>query len=428
VCWDLLAGDAAEARGVAADSFGHVFVVGRVWGNLQLDATHEIMGDAAGDGFVAGLGADGSVSWVLRIGATGAQTASAVAVDAMGNVIVGGYSQSQVTLGSVTVPPGLFAIKLSNGGSPIWGSSFAGGDGSTLEDITVVPGGDVIAGGAFLGTIDFGAGGSFIANAGTSGTASDAWFGRLQAADGKKLNGKAWGDDKTQSVRGVRVLNDNLYVAGTYQGSMTLSFGASPLNSNGTSVFLAKLSLQQAGKVVWQKSFGDTAELSSAGLAVDATGNVLVGGQFAGTISFDGTTHMAGAGSNALFAALYTPGGAPAWSRAFAAGSGEVHADFDEVGNVTLAGGFLGAISLDSYQASNAGTNRNVYVAKLGPLGAVQWLATFSGTAESNARGVATLPFGESVIVGGASNGTVNFGGGFVSVAGSDAFAVKVGQ
>jgi hypothetical protein len=427
VCWDLLWGNGATIRAldVTVDTAGRSYVVGQFSGTMRLDCAHTLTGDSAGDGFVVALTPSGTVSWVETISGPLAQTVSAVTVDGMGNVIVGGYTQNSVPVGNLSVSPGLFAAQFNANGAVAWVTSLGGSDGSSVDDVATAANGDVDMAGRFLGTINLGSGPAMAA-----GTPI-AWTGVLQNSDGLALSGGTWGTGSGQVLNLTGYRRDgsgNTYIAGTFQGTISPpGVGLGPLTSaGGTDVFMVKYYPAPPVKVLSQAQYGDAQDQSVSTLAVNGSGDVLLGGQFAGTIMYADMPYTAPAGGTALFV-LY--GGTNLWAYSFGDGPGEVHASMDQAGQIVLAGGFLGAIDFNGAQVSNPTMNQNIFAAKLDPVvGAPIWLRSFAGSGASVAHGVAAIPFGDSIVVGEVSGAISFVDGGIEATAGTDAFVVRLGQ
>jgi hypothetical protein len=83
-----------EAFGVAVDGAGHVYVVGGTAGDLEGSST------GSADAFVRTYDADGGVLWTRQFGTSDGELAWHVAVDAVGQVLVAGF-----TFGAWRPPP-----------------------------------------------------------------------------------------------------------------------------------------------------------------------------------------------------------------------------------------------------------------------------------------------------------------------------------
>jgi chitodextrinase len=79
--------------------------------------------------------------------------------------------------------------------------------------------------------------------------------------------------------------NGNVVITGQLEGRA--NFGSTVLTSSGDrDIFIAKYS--SSGAYQWSKRFGDTGSDIGYGIGVDTSGNVLVIGQFQGTVDFGG--------------------------------------------------------------------------------------------------------------------------------------------
>ena len=102
----------------------------------------------------------------------------------------------------------------------------------------------------------------------------------------------------------------NILVAGQFEG--TIDFGVGPLTSLKTDGFVAKLS--PTGDGLWSKRFGEVKSQDLAsGIAVDASGTVIVTGIFEGTVDFGGGAIHGG--RHELFLLALDPGRQPPGAR-----------------------------------------------------------------------------------------------------------------
>jgi hypothetical protein len=157
----------------------------------------------------------------------------------------------------------------------------------------------------------------------------------------------------------------NVLVTGYFAGTMDL--GGGPLTSAGNQdLFVAKL--DPSGAHVWSKHFGDTGIQQGQSIAVDASGNVLVTGHFAGTMDLGGGPLTSTVGSLDLFVAKLDPSGAHVWSKRFGDASDQVGQGIaaDSAGNVLVTGFFNGAMDFGFGVITSAGGN-DIFVAKLTP-------------------------------------------------------------
>ncbi|WP_434042540.1 MULTISPECIES: hypothetical protein [Sorangium] len=98
--WSEDYGDDADQEGaaIAVDLAGNILLTGSFRGSLEIgDEVHSARG--ADDAFVAKIGPDGSPLWSRRFGDSGAQAATSVAADLLGNSWVTGHFDGALDLG-----------------------------------------------------------------------------------------------------------------------------------------------------------------------------------------------------------------------------------------------------------------------------------------------------------------------------------------
>jgi outer membrane protein assembly factor BamB len=299
---------------------------------------------------------------------------------------------------------------------PAWNKHYAGAD---IPSIALGPGGDIVLGATFTGTID--AGGTSLTSAG----GADILVSQLDASGATKW-AKAFGDVMNQEVKGVAVddVSGNVLLAGSFLGA--LDFGGGPLmNAALSDIFLAQLSPE--GGHVWSRQFGD--DKSQAMQSVAARGGAIVGGTgfFEGTVDFDGGALASGMTRNA-FVARFDAGGGHVFSKALATAQGNASGSsvaLDGSGNALVTGEFDGVIDFGLGQVASAGA-RDMFVAKLGPAGNTLWNRRFGDQSEQLGTSVAVDP-GGGALAAGVFMGAVDLGGETLTSAGSlDGFVVKL--
>jgi hypothetical protein len=131
-------------------------------------------------------------------------------------------------------------------------------------------------------------------------------------AAGQHAVSRRFGDAAFQS--GVDVVSDaqdNVLLLGNFQGSIDL--GGAPLASaGGGDVFVSKR--DPLGGHLWSKRFGGAGEQRGVSLAVDGAGDVVLVGTFSGSIDFGGGP-LTSAGGVELFVARLDGDGNHLWSR-----------------------------------------------------------------------------------------------------------------
>ena len=235
--------------------------------------------------------------------------------------------------------------------------------------------GNVVVAGTFgSGTVDFGggpltsAGNEDIFVAKYSSTGAHLWSKRFGGADPDHGHGVAFDG------------NGNVVVVGDFDGHDTgVDFGGGPLGVgvSGQCVFLAKYG--PTGTHLWSKGFGAGGSVfggegSGHGVAVDGSDNVVVTGEFLGTVDFGGgpltSTPGTPLGSPAVFIAKYSPTGAHLWSKGNFALPLSVGHGYDVAangsGNVAVVGDFEGTVDFGGGPLTSAG-GQDIFVASYGP-------------------------------------------------------------
>ncbi len=301
-------------------------------------------------------------------------------------------------------------------GAFVWAKSFGDANSPQVANGVAVDGaGNVVLVGSFLGSIDFG-GGPLV-----SAGSSDVFVAKFDASGGH-LWSKRFGDVNPQSVSGVAVDGaGNIVLVGSFNG--TVDLGGGPLVSAGTvDVFVAKL--DGNGSHLWSKNFGDVGPQFAGAVVFDGAGNVLLDGHFSGSINFGGGP-LVSTGGNDAFITKLDAGGAHVWSKRFGDGADQsaTGVAVDQAGNVIFVGSFSGSVNLGG--AALTGTN-DTFIAKLDAGGAHVWSKSFGDENAQIPTGVAVDGAG-SVVVVGYSDGSVDFGGGPLTSAGAaDTFIAKL--
>jgi hypothetical protein len=204
-------------------------------------------------------------------------------------------------------------------------------------------------------------------------------------------------------------------------------FGGGFLTSAGNGdIYLVKYASD--GSYVWSQRFGGTEDDRPKGVAVDAANNVVITGQFRGSVSFGGTALIAAPFTVNGFVAKYAATGAHLWSKRVATGvntdTGNAVAT-DGAGNVIVAGSLFGTSDFGGGPLVTAGAE-DVYIAKFSGSGGYVWARRFGGTMADSVVRLAADPTTGEIAMTGFFAGSADFGGGMVTSAGSnDVFFAK---
>jgi hypothetical protein len=293
-------------------------------------------------------------------------------------------------------------------GTALWSRRLGHGSGQETVDLAVDPDGNTIVAGRYYGETDFGAGPV------TSPADNYQVFLAKYAPDGAHLWSKAYGDFAGDGATAVGTdASGNVYVAGFFGNK--IDFGGGEMTSSGSAdLFLAKL--DASGTHVWSLSFGDADNQRDVTLAVDSQGNCTLFGTFYGQVDFGGG--LLDGSKFPLFVARFDSSGNHLYSRIVDGGSSYglngAAVAADAAGNAYLTGQYSGVLDFGSGPLTAEMYGGDIFVAKLGPDGAADWVKSFGADTEATwdeGTGIAVDPDG-NVLVTGAVAGNVDFGGG----------------
>ncbi|MFO0617393.1 MAG: SBBP repeat-containing protein [Polyangiaceae bacterium] len=256
---------------------------------------------------------------------------------------------------------------------------------------------------------------------------NDAYVARFDALGAPVWN-KRFGNGADQIVNDVAIDDQgNVLVIGDFNGSIDL--GGGPLMSaGGTDVFVAKF--DAGGTLLWAKRLGDPSTQNGRGIAVDATGNVFITGAFAGTVDFGGGAMMSVGATDAFVVALDANGGF-VWGRRFGDAAAQVGVAL-AVTPTTLfvAGDAAGSVDLGSGSLTSAGST-DVFVASLDAPSGTPMGGTLYGNASAQNAGDIAVRFNGAnaeVVLVGTFAGTINLGSGVLTSSGAaDGFVALIG-
>ncbi len=234
-----------------------------------------------------------------------------------------------------------------------------------------------------------------------------------------------FGNPAEQLIQSLAVDADgNIIVAGDFEGSINL--GGDWLHSLGDKdIFIAKF--DPDGNHLWSDSFGSTEDQIVRGVSVLSGGHILLGGAFRNQINFGGGT-LYSAGDHDVFAAKFYPNGVHFWSHRYGDDQRDIcfGVSNGNGGMTYLAGYFMGSIDFGGGPLVSAGLN-DVWVAILDGSGGNHLFSwRFGDEQDQGAWGIAGDPQGALAITGYA-RGTIDFGGGpLTSAGGPDAFVASL--
>lgn len=395
--------DSSMATDVVTDAAGNSYVSGSFAGTVDFDLGRVHVGDAdvvtargSADAFVAKYAPDDSLVWVRPLGGDAVSIeltdiARKLSVDAGGAVyIVGEFTESadfgSTTLTSVGDDDG-FVAKLDAAGNVQWANRWGNAAEDSARGIDVDAGGNVYALGGRLGDA------YTIMKFTPAGNA--AWTKTI-------VNRSTLGSsDLTVNAAGT------VYVAGTFDGTVDFDPSSKTKNvSSGSARAGFVLKLDTNGNFGWVSPFigkavGATPGASgSTSIALDPSGNIVVGGTFNGTVDFNpagGTTYLTTQSGG--FITKLNSSGSLVWAKALTGNASTFvyGLDVDSTGAIYATGNYWGTVDLDpgagTFSRTTLGQG-DMYAMKLTSGGNFVWATTFGSAGNDVSFGIAVDPAG----------------------------------
>ncbi|MGC4121756.1 MAG: hypothetical protein QM765_45705 [Myxococcales bacterium] len=281
----------------------------------------------------------------------------------------------------------VYFAKLTQDGKHVWSKGFISSDRVEGQSVAGDAEGRLAGTGWFFGKVNFG-GKDFEAAFGGS-----AGFVVMFDTNGKHLWSNAF--DQAQPLSITIDAKGDVVVTGQVLAATDLGCGALAWKGN-ADAFVVKYS-GETGKCLWSRVFGDVMSQWSAGVATDATGNIVITGGFTSTMNMDGWGLKAAPSTPApeadLFVAKLEPSaGKVVWAYNYGDGDSQQAADvaIDLSGNIIVTGGMGGKMTLGTTTLVSAGLV-DAFVAKFNSKGTPMWAKRF---------GDAEIQAGEAVSIG----------------------------
>jgi hypothetical protein len=397
-------------KAIVVDSSGNVYTTGNFTGTVDFDPSSGVynltadasMGTSYDDVFISKIDSSGNFLWAKRIGGSGYDHSSGMAIDTAGNIYMTGSFQGTVDFdpnggilnlisGSLGTT-GIFVLKLDAFGNMVWAKSMGGSSMANGLSIAVDASENVYTTGGFINTVDFDPGpGVFNMTAYPTSGNSHMFVSKLDILGNfvwaKNIGGTTSVDDIFGGSIAVDPLG-NIYTTGTFV--YTIDFDPSPGTYNITSDSVAGgsqdffiLKLDNSGNLLWAKGMGGPNFDGGVSLFVDAVSDVCVTGNFTGLVDFDpgaGTVNLNSTTGGGVFILKLSSSGNFVWAKNIQGGVEFLSTDL--LDNIYVTGYFNGTGDFDPspaiYNLTSAGL-ADVYIVKLNNLGSFVWAKSVGG-------------------------------------------------
>jgi hypothetical protein len=393
--WAAVATNAGSTNAqVVVDGLGNTYVAGNFSGTLTL-GPFTLTSAGATDIFVARLNAAGQWTQATQAGGIGADYTFGLALDLAGNPVVCGYFTNTAAFGTTTLTSAgradAFVARLA-AGQWVQATRAGGPDDDYAQSLAVDMVGRVAVVGTFSGTASFS---STVLNSAGAADVYVAWLSPTGIwTQAVRAGGTAFDSASSLALDAA----GNATITG-YYFSNDAAFGSVLLpNAGGADVFIARLD-PSGGWVQAVRAGGSGSEYGRQ-VALDATGQATVIGDFSAPTQF-GATALQPAGGADVFVARLSPAGT--WTQAVRAGGLALDVPdglaVDGSGNAIITGLFNGMASFGPITLTSSG-GRDIFVATLSPTGTWVQAVQAGGTGDDQ---------GTDVVVG--ADGTVTVAG-----------------
>ncbi len=411
---------------ITTDKYGNCYVVGSFKDTTTFNGT-DLISAGYTDAYIAKYNESGNLNWIKRFGGTDYDEAKCVIVDANDNILVGGAFGNSVDFGCGLLSSAgysdIFILKLNTQGDVLW-SKKAGGPGiESIEDITVDETNHIYITGGFANGAQFGSVLLTTPNNESVYVAKYSTTGNIQWANG-------YGGGMFSSGYAITIDSGGfLRATGRFRDQIT--FGQTTLYSAGDfDGFIIKQ--KQDGTILWAKGFGGQDNETIHGITLDSLGNSIVAGffgEYGHPVSLDGIILNPVSDNSDILVAKYDSSGSPIWAKA--AGGPFFDSAFDVSmdgsGNSYVTGRFKDNAVFGDTALTSAG-EMDVVIVKYNSDGNIIWIKKAGGTNSDEGHAVVTDVSG-NVFVGGFFSGSADFDRMTVNSEGDDdVFIVKLIQ
>ena len=383
---------------ITTDNDGNVYTTGVFMDTIQIGLNNFVAQNS--DVFVTKQDSAGNYLWAKQLGGSGQAGSYSIAVDQFGNVFFTGIFSD-----TITFPPGpipqqfislgyydMFICKLNAAGILMWAKHIGDqGYSDWGQNLKLGENGAIYISGYFTDTVDFDPGIGYKPLIAHGPGDTDAFALRLDSA-GNFVWASGMGGPGFDAGMGIAVKDDDVYVTGVFDqtadfdpGPATYSLTA-PGFAGSANGYVCKLDAN-TGNFIWAVQLGDVQQDWCNNIETDPFGDILVTGEFTGTVDFDPGAAQYNLTSQAwdIFVWKLSPQGNLIWAKQL----GGAFYDWgnaiavDDSGSVYTTGFFQDTADFDPGPGVFnliAGGYWEVYINKLTSNGDFAWAVAFNGS------------------------------------------------
>ena len=351
-----------QVTSLATDATGNLYVTGRFHTSITFgSATLNAPGFSS---FLAKFNPEGVAQWAVKPGGTASTIFSNVIWKDNNVYVCGSFEGTPLTIGPSSLTNlgsgDAFAAKFDANGNGLWARRIAGTGFDSASGIAVNSWGEVLVTGSYS-SATINSGSTPVSNNGNS----DIFVTKLNS-NGVSQWIKSYGGTGYDSGYSLLVNSQNeIYLLGRLF-SPTVAIGNVQVTSaNGTEILLAKIG--DNGNTVWANLSGGNQGDNATDFKLDADGNVYITGfTYSSSFETGGLT-LTPSGLSNMFVIKMIPAGTSEWATMVPGNDGtEARAIAVDSDEIYIAGRFNNTLSLGNTTLSNI-NNTGMFVAKLVP-------------------------------------------------------------
>ncbi|WP_192811663.1 SBBP repeat-containing protein [Pontibacter sp. BAB1700] len=396
-----------HGRSIQVDGAGNLYVLGHFSNPSATFETTTLYTSGIGT-YLTKYSDTGNFLWARKISDTNLTDEGALKTDASGNSYVITSFTGSTTLGSTSLTSSglsdIVVVKYNTSGNVVWATKAGGNAADKGTGITVDASGNSYITGSLTGTASFG--NTTLTSAGNT----DGFVAMLNAS-GVFVWAQTIGGTAADEGRGIAIdANNNIYVAGNFNGDFTLGF--TPLAHSGNQdIFLA--SYTNSGAIRWAQKAGGNGADKVTGLGIDGAANLYLGGNFSARTTFGSISFNNSGSSQDIFLAKYSSAGTVVWAKGAGGNANEELGGLsvDKDGNIFLTGSYSGNnVSIGGSLPNPVGA-LDIFAAHYDRNGNPKWGIGAGSAADDRGLGIVSDHTQNVYVTGYFQGNTTNFGG-----------------